>query len=466
MVFGMLQYPLLVSTFVLASWTTTQAFVPVPSIPAFGLLSSPRVSHSSFSSSSISASASIAVSVDELETNLTSGEKSITAVVRGASPSVAFVTSVLPINPVVRGRQRQGQQGRRGPDGKSLPPGQSLGSGSGFVVDPDGYIVTNYHVIERAYRLQTSRKQSEELIDMFVGNVTDQCQVLGGVLNSTLSSARTTNNNSTGLGPSMIDPVVYCRISSDTAYQKCRIVDVKADLDVAVLKIVNSTESWPAVGFGSSGSLLVGQTLVAIGNPFGLDQTVTTGVVSALGREIQTETSKVRNCIQTDAAINPGNSGGPLLNLDANVIGVNTAIVTTSGSNAGIGFAIPADEVQPVVTDMIRTDRVKRGVRPNRGFLGVAVAKMALPKKGLWVVRVADDSPAAAAGIKPLRIEETGVVTLGDSIVAVSGNFVNDFDAFQAEMETRVRGEEISVTVEDAEGERRVVYVKLNDKGQ
>lgn len=411
---------------------------------------------SSSSSRTLSRHAAIAVSVDELEKNLTSAERTITAVVRGASPSVAFVTTILPQE---QRRQRRGllSPPRRNEGKNGLPPGQSLGSGSGFVVDSDGYIVTNYHVIERAYTLQDARVQAEKLVDQFVGNVTQKSQVLGDLLNATRAYAPA--------APMMMsEPTVYCRISGDGDYQKCRIVNVKPDLDVAVLKIVNTTEVWDTVAFGSSSELIVGQSLVAIGNPFGLDQTVTTGVVSALNREIQTTTSRVRNCIQTDAAINPGNSGGPLLNLDSQVIGVNTAIITTSGSNAGIGFAIPSDEVQPVVKDMIRTDRIQQGMRPNVGYLGVGISKAQLPQKGVWVVEVDSDSPAAKAGIRPLAIQESGVVDYGDSIVAVSGNFVQNFDDFQAEMETRVRGEEISLTLEDVSRIRRVVYVKLADK--
>merc|ERR1712194_121774 len=129
------------------------------------------------------------------------------------------------------------------------------------------------------------------------------------------------------------------------------------------------------ISFGSSSDLLVSQSVVAIGNPFGLQSTVTAGVVSAVNREFRAGTAKtpantpIRNVIQTDASINPGNSGGPLLNLKNEVVGINTAIITTSGSSAGIGFAVPSDQIRPVVERILQKDRIESGQRPNQGWL-------------------------------------------------------------------------------------------------
>lgn len=412
---------------------------------------STRASRSVVSRQVSSSSSSFAVSVDELERNLTSSERSITGVVRTVGPSVAFVTSVWPNMPGSRSR-------RRTTSSTSLPQGQSLGSGSGFVVESDGYVVTNYHVIERAYQIQSMKHETQDQLEAFFQNITcaQNQNLLANLLNRTMSMQP----------PS---PKVYCRINSASEYETCRIVQVQPELDVAVLKIENSTIStWPTVSFGSSSDLLVGQSLVAIGNPFGLDQTVTSGVVSALNREISTSaTQTIRNCIQTDAAINPGNSGGPLLNLAGKVVGVNTAIVTTSGSNAGIGFAIPSDKVKPVVHDMIRADRAKRGVRPNAGYLGIGIVKAALKKPGNWILTVDPDSPAAEAGLKALQILPSGKILYGDAVVAVAGNFVATFDDLTKEIEKRVEGEELSLTLEDGvTGERRVVYIKLECKPQ
>ena len=183
------------------------------------------------------------------------------------------------------------------------------------------------------------------------------------------------------------------------------------DGDVAVLKIDEGNNSsdtvFAAMKFGSSSDLLVGQSLIAIGNPFGLDNTVTTGVVSALNRELKTgdRIVPIRNCIETECAINPGNSGGPLLNLKGEVVGVNTAIVTMPGSNAGIGFAIPANQVQPAVTAIIRKDASTQNDQNKRkAYLGVSILKTSgTANTQNWVRAVLRDSPAAKAGVKGLR---------------------------------------------------------------
>jgi len=421
-------------------------------------------------------------------------EKTVVKVVRSAGPAVAFVTSVLPPpeTPSSSPRSRRRDQTRsRDDDSKNVgaPRGRSLGSGSGFLVDARGYIVTNFHVIESAHRLQTMAVQMEDVRAQLVGNLT---QIL---------SPSSSNNVTAGLLEKLLPPStpgqsplpnVYVRIDSATKYQLCRIVDVRPELDVAVLKIIdnednqgnnnnnNITSSYPItpLQFGSSSSLLQGQDLIAIGSPFGLETTVTKGVVSALNRELPTSTTSplsrtrlppIRNAIQTDCSINPGNSGGPLLNMQGLVVGVNTAIVTTSGSSAGIGFAVEADQVAPVVADMIRRDVVARQQRP-RAWLGVSIVAQnttATPTEtggsGCIVATVARDSPADRAAIQCLTIlADRGRVRYGDRIVAVGGNAVDSLPKLRAELESRVVGEQLPVTVEDVVTcKRRVVYLTL-----
>jgi len=448
--------------------------------------------------------AKLAISVEELEKDLTPSERSVTSVVRRCGASVAFVTSVWPTsssgdnaNDSMKTKNLQGQ----------LPPGQSLGSGSGFVVSPDGYLCTNFHVIERAYTLQTNADAAKRLLDQFAGNFT--------TMTPFMFSSDFVNFTKSLVQEQLLPPLpqIYVRIDSATKYQNCRIVGVNTDLDLAVLKVMeqsnDSSNSNPkgdedssnddgstsaidsCVSFGSSSDLLVGQSVVAIGNPFGLDTTVTTGVVSAVNREFRAGTARtpantpIRNVIQTDAAINPGNSGGPLLNLKGEVVGINTAIITTSGSSAGIGFAVPADQLQPAVQRIIWNDRQEQqaqGGRKAQGWLGVSILRqpvvdvekddsnttsisIPLAKLQNWVVNVERNSPASDAGIRPLLImPDAGGVVYGDAIVAVGGNEVKTLQDLQTELSTRVVGEQLALTVEDASGDRRVVYVTLSKK--
>jgi len=415
-----------------------------------------------------SSSSSFTVSTEELEENLTAAEKSVTSVVRKASPSVAFVTSILPET------TRRSRRNINKNDSKGLPRGRPLGTGSGFVIQSDGYVITNYHVIETAYQLQSSRMNAMKSLSSLVGNVTRKFGI-DSTSNSLLPKDTTDKFLNRTLLPG---PKVYCSIDGASMYRPCRIVDVKPDLDIAVLRIEpnnnnnNSTISEDEVfnynNFGASDKLVVGQSLVAIGNPFGLDQTVTSGVVSALNREIKTsDGDTIRNCIQTDAAINPGNSGGPLLNLDGDIIGVNTAILSTSGSNAGIGFAIPSDRVKPVIDDIIRKDRtITYGLRPNAGYLGVGILKLKTnnnPKN--WIVQIDPNSPAADAGLEVTKLKGNGVIEYGDAIVAVAGNFVSTYEEFFKEMKDRVVDEEIAFTIENGNNNtQRIVYIKMGYK--
>lgn len=434
----------------------------------------------------------ITTSVDELEKDLTPSERSVTAVVRQASPSVTFVTSVWPQMTTTSSNTRRRGQGNNDKTSNNLPPGQSLGSGSGFAVSPDGYICTNFHVIERAYTLQKNAAMLESMIDELVGNLTSATPLM--------FSSDFLNFTQTFVESQLLPPLpqVYVRINSRTKYQKCSIVDVNTDLDLAVLKLLpdasstddNETDDLPSIKFGSSSDLLVGQTVVAIGNPFGLDTTVTTGVVSANNREFRAGTARtpantpIQNVIQTDASINPGNSGGPLLNLKGEVVGINTAIITTSGSSAGIGFAVPSDQLAGKVQDIIRKDRLSSAAtNKEQGWLGVTVVRQPitnfntdkdasgnttltqmqpLARLQNWILQVEPNSPAAKAGMQPLRFQpQLGSIQFCDAIVAVGGNTVETFDDLSNELASRVVGEQVAITMENVSGDRRVVYVTL-----
>jgi S1-C subfamily serine protease len=236
------------------------------------------------------------------------------------------------------------------------------GTGTGFVWDPEGHVVTNYHVIQ------------------------------GG------DAARVT--------------------MADQSSYKARLVGSYPDTDLAVLHIDAPPEKLRPIPVGTSHDLVVGQKTFAIGNPFGLDQSLTSGIVSAVGREMESVNRRaIKDMIQTDAAINPGNSGGPLLDSAGRLIGVNAAIYSPSGAFAGIGFAIPVDTVNRVVPQLIRTGKV------SRPGLGVMVAPDQIVKqlrvKGALIMEVQPDSPAAKAGLRPTRRDESRRIQLGDIIVGI-----------------------------------------------
>lgn len=265
------------------------------------------------------------------------------------------------------------------------------GTGTGFVWDESGHIVTNFHVIQGS------------------------------------SAARVT--------------------LADQSTFDARLVGVFPDRDLAVLKIDAPAAKLPPIPMGSSRDLLVGQRVFAIGNPFGLDQTLTTGVVSALGREIDSFNGRtIRGVVQTDAAINPGNSGGPLLDSAGRLIGVNTQIASPSGASAGIGFAIPADEVNRIVPKLIAFGRV---VRPAIGVTAAPPAfgrALRLPP-GVPLIEVAEGGPAARAGLRPFRRARDGGVLMGDVVTAVGGEPVTDLDDVLTQLELRQPGQAVTLTV-------------------
>lgn len=254
------------------------------------------------------------------------------------------------------------------------------GTGSGFVWDTEGHIVTNFHVIQRA----------SSCLATFSNNVTCEAKVVG----------------------------------------------LEPEKDLAVLKILSpkNIELSP-ISVGSSQLMEVGQSVFAIGNPFGLDQTLTSGLVSGLGRQVKGITGRpIRDVIQTDAAINPGNSGGPLLDSSGRLIGVNTMIYSPSGASAGIGFAIPSDTVRRVVNQIIRHGRV---IRPSLGIVifNERVSRQ-MGRDGLLVMSVMPGSGASDAKlIGTSKHPVTGEIILGDEIVAVGGQKVHTQEDLLAAIE-------------------------------
>ena len=203
----------------------------------------------------------------------------------------------------------------------------------------------------------------------------------------------------------------------------------------------------------------MGQKVLAIGNPFGLDQTLTTGVISALGREIESVTREpIRNVIQTDAAINPGNSGGPLLDSAGRLIGVNTAIYSPSGAYAGIGFAIPVDTVRWVVPELIAKGRI---VRPTLGVEMVTAQTVAgLEVEGALIYRVVRGSGADEAGLRGTRRDRLGRIEFGDIIVEIDGKPVRSSDDLILLLERHRVGDTVEVTAL-RDGQRRTFSVRL-----
>ncbi len=325
----------------------------------------------------------------EPRASLTDLEKTNIAIYERTKPSVVHITSLAVQQDVFLNAQE-------------VPEG----TGSGFVWDDGGHIVTNFHVIQKA----------------------DAAQV-------TLA---------------------------DHSTWRASLVGASPDNDLAVLRISAPKSKLRPIKVGRSADLQVGQMAYAIGNPFGLDQTFTWGVVSALGREIQSVSRRtIKNVIQTDAAINPGNSGGPLLDSSGRLIGVNTAIYSPSGSNAGIGFAIPVDEVNRVVPQLIRHGKV---IRPGIGAtLAPDQLTEQLGRRGVLVMRTVPNGPAAQAGLRPTRRDVVGRIRLGDFIVGVNGEAIETRNDFYDRLQQRKVGETLTLTIE-RDGQRLDVNVTLGSE--
>lgn len=279
------------------------------------------------------------------------------------------------------------------------------GTGSGFVWDKEGHIVTNYHVIEDADKAQVT------LADQTIWDAT--------------------------------------------------LVGYAPEKDLAVLRIEAPKESLIPIPVGQSGNLRVGQSVYAIGNPFGLDQTLTTGIVSALGREIQSRAgTPIRDAIQTDAAINPGNSGGPLLNSSGMLIGVNTAIYSPSGASAGIGFSIPVDVVRWVVPELIKYKQIRR---PS---MGVELLDQNIARRwgveGAVIVEVTQGGPAERAGMKPTYRDRYGRILLGDVIVGINKDEIKSEGDFILALEKYNPGDQVEVHIIREEKEK-ILQLQLAD---
>jgi S1-C subfamily serine protease len=253
---------------------------------------------------------------------------------------------------------------------------------------------------------------------------------------------------------------ILVRLASGDVLQAQR-VGVAESYDLAVLRLGGVRQLPPAINIGSSSDLKVGQWAFAIGTPFGLDQSLTTGVVSALKRRLPTSAGReIGNVIQTDAAINPGNSGGPLLDSAGRLIGVNTAIYSPSGANAGIGFAIPVDVVNRVVPELIRNGRVPT---PGIGIVAASEAIAArLGAEGVVVVRTVPGSPAERAGLRGVDAK-TG--TLGDVIVAVNGTPVHRLADLTDQLEQTGVGKTVELSIK-RDGATRSLQMQVADIGR
>jgi S1-C subfamily serine protease len=319
--------------------------------------------------------------------DLASDEQSTIELFRNVSPSVVHVTSLD-----VRRSQLTANV-------MEIPQG----TGSGFVWDTDGHIVTNFHVIA--------------------------------------------NGNA-----------AHVKLADNSSYD-AKLVGTAQDKDLAVLKIDAPKEKLRAMAIGTSSNLEVGQKVFAIGNPFGYDHTLTTGIISGLGREIQAMTGRpISGVIQTDAAINPGNSGGPLLDSAGRLIGINTAIYSPSGAYAGIGFAVPVDTVNRIVPQLIAGGKI---VRPG---LGIEPATEQITRQlrieGVLILGVPADSAAAKAGLVATTESPSGSWVLGDVIVGIDGKPVKNLNDLYRELDPHNVGDTVSLDLL-RHGEKRQVKVTL-----
>jgi S1-C subfamily serine protease len=316
-------------------------------------------------------------------------EKSTIALFKENSPSVVYITTLRATTDV------------RTLNTMEIP----AGTGSGFIWDNAGHIVTNFHVVQGASGAQV-----------------------------TLWNHKTYSADLVGVAP---------------------------NYDMALLRINAPASELRPIPLGQSGNLQVGQKAFAIGNPFGLDQSLTTGIVSALGRQITAVTGRpIEDVIQTDASVNPGNSGGPLLDSAGLLIGVNTAIYSPSGTSAGIGFAVPVDTVNRVIPQLLAKGKIIRpylGIRSNDAFSARMTRQMGVP--GLLVLIVEPNSPAQRAGLRPTRQAEGSIVP-GDIVQQVDEKKITSADDLFAVLERHKAGDDITIKIY-RDGETRDVKVKL-----
>jgi S1-C subfamily serine protease len=304
---------------------------------------------------------------------LTDDENNNIAVFDAASPSVVFVTNT------------QLRRQRFSLNVMEIP----RGSGTGFIWDDSGLIVTNFHVVYGANRITIT-------------------------------------------------------LQSNKSYE-ATVVGSAPEKDIALLRIDAPDEELKALPLGDSSSLAVGRKVLAIGNPFALDTTLTVGVVSALGREIKSITNRtIKNVIQTDAAINPGNSGGPLLDSHGRLIGVNTAIYSPSGASAGIGFAIPVNTVKNIVPQLLEHGRLFRPVLGIETLTDYWTNRLRV--KGVAILSVREGMPADQVGMIGVREDWRGNIHLGDVIIAINGESVTNEDSLLSQLEQFQPGDKVEVT--------------------
>lgn len=306
---------------------------------------------------------------------LAAAEKTNIDIFREASPSVVFITSLA---------DRVDFWTR---DITRIP----RGTGSGFLWDQNGHIVTNYHVIQEA-------------------------------------------------------SAVHIRLNDQRSY-KAVFVGASPDHDLAVLRMPIVADMPSPLPIGTSHDLQVGQAMYAIGNPFGLDYTLTTGVVSALNRSLDNENGNaIKGLIQTDAAINPGNSGGPLLDSAGRLVGINTAIYSPSGAYAGIGFAVPIDTVNRIVPQLIAHGRYQR---PRLGItLDDRISEQIAARTGIdgvVVIGVERGSPADDAGLRGTRLVDGGDLLVGDIIVSLGGQRIDNREALLDALENHRIGDRVAL---------------------
>ena len=348
----------------------------------------------------ISSPATAPISVkDDGDTNL------VNEIYRRDGQGVAFIEAT------------QATEGPSGfnPFGQPEPEGGGTATGSGFLIDTEGHIITNSHVVDGASKVQV-----------------------------TLGSAE----------------------SSHAA----EVVGTDPATDVALLKVDIPAEQLHPLALGDSTKVQVGDPVVAIGNPFGLDRTVTAGIVSALQRQIQAPNGfSISHVIQTDAAINPGNSGGPLIDSTGSVIGINSQIQTNGGNgNVGIGFAVPINTARDVVEELKQDGEVEHAyIGVSGGSVTPAVAKaLKLPTdQGVLVNEVVEDSPADKAGIKggdtEVTIEGVQVNAGGDIITEIDGEQVSSMEDVINAVNSAKPGDEMELTVLRGEDEEKTFTVKL-----
>ena len=332
--------------------------------------------------------------------DLAGDEKSTIELFRQSAPSVVYITTLAQTTNFLTGAVNEVPQG----------------TGSGFIWDDAGDIVTNFHVIQSA--LQKAQ-----------------------VARVTLSNHK---------------------------FFEARLVGVSPENDLAVLRINAPRADLSPIRVGTSENLQVGQKVFAIGDPFGFDQSLTTGIVSALGRTLPSAATRqpIDGVIQTDAAVNPGNSGGPLLDSAGLLIGVNTAIFSPSGSSAGIGFAIPVDTVNRIVAQLIATGRIARptlDIKTHDGLSQSVTQKLGI--NGVLIVQVIEGSPAAVAGLRPTRQAADGSLIFGDIITAVEGKSIKNREQLYSALQKFKIGQTVRLTVY-REGKQVEVPVALAEARQ